>query len=87
MSLRDVVEEEHFTQDLDAFRKLYSHMDDVHRSITWTLSRVARIGEPLEVAPDFSLFTTTPIGKAPAVWVLYTFEAERVYLHSLQEAQ
>jgi len=87
MPLRDVVEEKRFTQDLDAFRELYSNMDDVHQSITWTLSRDPRVGEPLEVAPDFRLFTTTPIGKTPAFWVLYTFDADCIYLHSLQEAR
>jgi hypothetical protein len=87
MSLRDVIEEPRFAQDLDAFRKIYSNMDDVHQSITWTLSRDPRIGDSLEVASDFRLFTTTAIGKTPAFWVLYTFDDEQVYLHSLQEAR
>jgi hypothetical protein len=87
MPLRDVIEEKRFTQDLDAFRKLYSDMDDVHQIITWTVSRNPRVGEPLEVAPDFRLFMTNAIGKTPAFWVLYTFDDEHVYLHSLQEAK
>jgi hypothetical protein len=87
MYLRDVVEESRFTQDLDGYRRLYSNMDDVHQIITWTLSRQPMVGDALSFAPDFRLFTTTPIGKTPPFWVLYTFDAERVYLHSLQHVE
>jgi len=87
MSLRDVVEEPRFTLDLDYYRQSYDNMDDVHSSITWALSNDPRTGEALEVAPDFRLFTTTAIGNIPAFWVLYTFDADRVYLHSLEEAK
>ena len=84
MYLRDVVEEPRFIQDFDGYRQLYANMDDVHRDITWTLSRDPRVGDPLDKAPDFRLYTTTAIGDTPAFWVLYTFDAERVYLYSLQ---
>jgi hypothetical protein len=87
MSLRDVVEEPRFTLDLDDYRDSYDNMDDVLSSITWALSNDPRAGEALEVAPDFRLFTTTAIGDTPVFWVLYTFDAERVYLHSLKEAK
>jgi hypothetical protein len=84
MYLRDVVEDPRFTQDLDSYRQLYANMDDVYQDITWTLSRHPRVGDPLPVAPDFRLYTTTAIGDTPAFWVLYTFDSDKVYLHSLQ---
>jgi hypothetical protein len=65
MPLRDVIEEKRFTQDLDAFRKLYSHIDDVHQSITWTLSHDPRVGESLEVAPIFGLSRLHPLVRRP----------------------
>jgi hypothetical protein len=83
MHLRDVVEEPRFTQDLDSYRRLYANMDAVHQDITWKLSRQPAIGIILPFAPDFRLFTTKSIGETPAFWVLYTFDEERVYLHSL----
>lgn len=84
MYLRAIIEEPRFTQDIDSYRRLYSHIDDVHEDLTWVLSRDPRLGEPLAVAPDFRLYTTTAIGDTPAFWVLYTFDAERVYLHSIE---
>jgi hypothetical protein len=86
MYLRDVVEEPRFTQDLDSYRPLYDHMDDVHQAITWTLSRDPRVADPLEHFPDFRRFITTAIGDTPAFWVLYSFDETRVYLHSLELA-
>jgi hypothetical protein len=86
MSLRDVVEGEVFTQDIDNLRRLYGDdIDELHRGITWALSNDPRIGDPLPQAKDYRVFTTTPIGKLPAFWVMYTFDTEKVHLVSLQE--
>jgi hypothetical protein len=87
MYLRDVVEEPRYSEDLDHYRRLYSAIDDVQAIISWTLSRQPTIGQPLLVAPDFRVFTTSPFQDMPAFWVLYTFDTERVYLHSIQVAQ
>lgn len=84
MYLRDVVEEPRFTQDIDFYRSRYPRIDDVHASVTWSLSRDPRLGSPLPVAPDFYVFETTPIGSTPAFWVLYTFDQNKVYLHSIE---
>jgi hypothetical protein len=86
MYLRDVVEEPRFAQDMDGYRRLYANMDYVYLDIAWRLSRDPRIGDSLDKAPDFRLYTTTAVGNMPAFWVLYTFDAERVYLHSIQRA-
>lgn len=87
MSLRNVVEEPRFSQDIDGFRKIYARMDDVYIGIAWSLSHDPRIGEQLRVAPDFRLLTTTAVDDTPAFWVLYTFDTENVYLHSLEEVK
>ena len=87
MPLRDVVEDEVFTEDIDNLRRLYGDaIDELHRGITWALSNDPRIGEPLPKARDYRIYTTTPIGNLPAFWVMYTFDAEKVTLVSLQEA-
>lgn len=86
MWLRDVVEEPRYTEDLDNLRRAYPEIDDIQAIISWTLSRTPRIGEPLSIAPDFRVFTTSPAGKLPSFWVLYTFDGDRVYLHSIQPA-
>lgn len=84
MCLRGVVEEPRYSQDLDRFRRMYSLVDDVHEDLTWILSRHPREGKTLTFAPDFWLYTTTAIGDTPAFWILYTFDTERVYLHSIE---
>lgn len=83
MWYRDIVEEPRYSEDLDHLRSLYSELDDVQEIISWTLSRDARIGQPLPYAPDFRVITTSPIGSTPSFWVLYTFDTNHVYLHSL----
>jgi hypothetical protein len=84
MSLRTVIEEPRFTQDIDGFRRKYPRIDEVHLAITWILARTPFAGTPLEVAPDFRVFETTAVGDTPAFWVLYTFDHEKVYLHSIE---
>lgn len=86
MYLRDVVEEPRYTEDLDNYRRLYPEIDDVQAIISWTLSRQPTIGLPIPFASDFRLFGTTAFKNVPAFWILYSLDAERVYLHSIQRA-
>jgi hypothetical protein len=87
MSGRTVVEEPRFSQDLDGFRRIYEGMDDVYTAVAWALSRDPRLGEQLRVAPDFRVLTTTAAHDTPSFWILYTFDAEHVYLHSIEEVK
>jgi hypothetical protein len=85
MYLRDVVEEPRYAQDLDNYRRLFPEIDDLQIIIVWTLSRKPTSGEALAVAPDFRVFTTEPIANMPAFHILYSFDENFVYLHSLQK--
>lgn len=82
--LRTVIEEQRFTQDIDNFRRIYARIDDVQRAITWQLSRNPLIGTPLPMAPDFRVYETDSVGSTPAFWVLYSFDVNCVYLHSIE---
>jgi hypothetical protein len=62
-------------------------MDDVHQALTWELSRRPSAGIPLDKAPDFRFFKTTAFGDTPSFWVLYSYDAENVYLHSIELAE
>lgn len=83
MYLRSVIEEPRYSQDLDNLREQYPQIDEVQRHISWELSRNPRGGEPLEDAPDFRFFTTTPFEDVPPFRVLYDFHEENVYLRSI----
>jgi len=82
--IRDIVEEKRFTQDLDNFRKIYARMDEVFYAFSWALAKDPRLGTSLEQAPDFWLFETTEAGDTPAFWVLYSFDQQKVHLHSIE---
>lgn len=85
--LRDVVEEERFTTDIDAIAQKNGRIYEVRDAVAWALSRDPRLGTPIEQATDFRVYETTPSGDIPAYWILYTFDTQKVYLHSIQEVQ
>jgi hypothetical protein len=85
MSLRDVVEDPLFTEDLDNLRNVYSQIDDVHDGLTWALSNDPRIGVLIPQTHDYRLYITTATSTTPAFWVMYRFDAEKVYLYSIKE--
>ena len=59
-------------------------MDEVYDSLTWDLSRNPRRDTALPKARDFYFFETNPTGNTPAFWVLYTFDENKVYIHSIE---
>jgi hypothetical protein len=81
--LRDIVEEPRYSQDLDNFQHLYPDMDIVQGQIAWNLSKRPTVGNRLEFVPDFWIYETTATQDHPAFTVLYTFDENKVYLHSL----
>jgi hypothetical protein len=87
MYLRDVVEEARYAQDLDNYRRLFPEIDDLQAIIVWILSRQPTSGEPLAVAPDFRVFTTEQTATMPAFHILYSFDENNVYLHSIQKVE
>jgi hypothetical protein len=87
MYLRDIVQEPRYGQDLDDLRRFYPEMDQVQASIGWELSRDPRAGEPREYAPDFHLFLTGEAGDTPAFYILYSYDTDKVYLHTIAIAK
>lgn len=87
MWLRTIVEEQRFLEDFDNFRRLYPGLDKLHITITYTLARHPRVGNPLEIAPDFRSLYIQARSETPAFWLLYTFDENNVYLHSLKLAE
>jgi hypothetical protein len=84
-SVRGVVEEPRFTQDVDTFRQNYPRFDDVLRWIAWELARNPIAGETLPQFPDFRVLKTEGIQEGiPNFRVLYTFDTEKVYLHAIE---
>lgn len=84
MYLRDVVEELRYSQDLDNFRRRYPHMDEVQALLVWELSNNPTLGNSLYFAPDFRLYETSRYEAMPVFYILYTFDENRVYLHSIE---
>jgi len=82
--LRDVVEEPRYTQDLESLRRQFPSLDEIHADLTWELSQHPTAGIPLPFASDFRLYTTTPTKDTHAFHILYTFDENKVYLHSIQ---
>lgn len=82
--LRSVVEEPNFTSDLDSFRRLYNDMESAYEAFSFALAESPRIGERMRQAPDFWIYTTKPVGEVPAFWILYRFDSDYVYLHSIE---
>lgn len=68
------------------YRRNYPEMDNVHAFITYELGNDPRIGKPNPHAPDFREIVTKSRANTPAFYVTYTFDEERVYLHSLTVA-
>ena len=82
--MRTVVEQPNFADDLDGYRQVYAEMEDVYESLCFTLAENPRQGTPLREAPSFRLYKTKSAGQTPAFWILFTFDSERVYLHSIE---
>jgi hypothetical protein len=87
MYLRDVVEKKHFSADFDQLRELHPQLEATHEWLTWALANNPRLGKLLEVAPDFRAVMTPALEDTPSFWVLYTFDADKVYLHSIAPAR
>lgn len=82
--LRTVVEEKNFAADLDGYRRVYSDIEEVYSNLSLLLAMNPRLGIPLVQAPDYHIYQTDPLGNAPSFWIMYTFDTERVYLHSIE---
>ncbi|MEO8395905.1 MAG: hypothetical protein ABI700_23115 [Chloroflexota bacterium] len=87
MYLREIVEEHRVLDDITHYRERYPGFDDFYQAMTGKLSENPRIGDPLSYAPDFRLYTTVSTNDAPAFNILYTFDENKVYLHSIQPVQ
>lgn len=85
--LRDVVEEPRYSQDLDLLRRQFPSLDEIHADLTWELSLHPAVGQPIAFALDFRLYTTVPTNDTPAFHILYSFDKNKVYLHSIQPVQ
>jgi hypothetical protein len=80
--LRDIVEEQNFTEDFDILRKSYPQMDEIHAALTWALADDPRRGKLVEGFPDptFRTYQTIPNKDEPVFVVLYRFTDTQVFL-------
>jgi hypothetical protein len=84
VSIRTVIEETRFTNDLDNYRRLYPNVDKVYLEMTWLLATQPRVGEALDFAPDFWRYQTSAVGEVSPFWILYTFDDNHVWLQSME---
>jgi hypothetical protein len=87
MYLRDIALDARYAQDLDGFRRQYPALDDVQAALEWELANKPTTGEPLDFAPDFRRYTTKASVNTPTFHILYSFDENKVYLHSIHPAE
>ncbi|MEO8393325.1 MAG: hypothetical protein ABI700_10065 [Chloroflexota bacterium] len=82
--LKEIVEEQRFSKDIDSFRGKYTHIDELQEWISNTLPGNPRIGRPFKEDPELYVLTTPVLQDTPSFWVVYFFDENKIYLRSIE---
>ena len=84
MWYRGIAQDKRYSQDLDDYRRLYPAIDEVQRLLEWELTRNPNVGDQLPTALDFRTYRTPSHEDVPSFHILYSFDENTIYLHSIQ---
>lgn len=85
--LRDIVEENSFSEQLAALEDNAKRADELIQGVGWILARNPRMG--WQVSPEskvWMIFSNSDFADIDDLTIYYTFNAEHVYLLAIEKA-